>query len=54
MLMVRDDIFDSYTEETFASALQQVATIVESRRISATGRTLYIYRRRETVSERSQ
>ncbi len=46
MLAARDDIFDSYTEEAFAQALQSRATIIDRQQISATGRMLFTYTRR--------
>jgi ribosomal protein L11 methylase PrmA len=43
MLTLREDIFDSYSEDTFANALQQNATVVAKKTVSSTGRTLYTY-----------
>lgn len=43
MLTIRDDIFDDYSEDAFATALGNAAMIVDIRTISSTGRKLYIY-----------
>jgi hypothetical protein len=43
MLTSRTDIFDAYTESTFATALGRYARIVATEKISATGRTLFVY-----------
>jgi hypothetical protein len=45
MLAVRQDIFDGYTEDAFASALSGQASIVACREISSTGRKLFTYQR---------
>lgn len=45
MLVLRQDVFDSYSEEAFAAALAREASIVERRTVSSTGRTLFRYRR---------
>lgn len=45
MRLVRDDIFETHTEATFVNALEQVAKVVESRTVSATGRILFAYQR---------
>lgn len=46
MLTSRADIFDTYSEATFAGALRRCARIVATERISSTGRCLFIYDRR--------
>jgi ribosomal protein L11 methylase PrmA len=43
MLAVRQDIFESYTEEAFSAALRREASVVECKTISATGRKLFAY-----------
>jgi hypothetical protein len=43
MLAVREDIFESYTEEAFSAALRREASVVECKTISATGRKLFAY-----------
>lgn len=43
MLALREDIFPEYTQETFTKLLGQHASIVETKTISSSGRTLYVY-----------
>jgi hypothetical protein len=43
MLAFREDIFPDYTQETFVKLLGQHASIVETKTISSSGRTLYAY-----------
>ena len=45
MLALRKDIFVDYTEETFAAHLGRFAKISDTKRVSASGRTLYMYER---------
>lgn len=45
MLALRKDIFVDYTEESFAAHLARFAKISETKRVSASGRTLYAYER---------
>lgn len=46
MLRFRPDIFDAYSAQDFEAALTSHASIVASRTISSSGRTLYAYTRR--------
>ena len=45
LLRLREDIFDSYDEETFRRVLQQKAEIVRTEIVSAVGRRLFWYQR---------
>lgn len=45
MLALRDDIFPDYTEDNFAALLARHGRIVDTARVSGTGRTLYRYER---------
>jgi ribosomal protein L11 methylase PrmA len=47
MLALREDVFADYTEENFRQLLSANARIVESRTISAGGRVLFLYDRRQ-------
>ncbi len=47
MLRFREDIFDDYHEEAFRAHLEAEAVILERREVSASGRVLYIYQRRQ-------
>jgi ribosomal protein L11 methylase PrmA len=46
MLRFREDIFDDYHEEAFRRHLEAKAEILECKKVSASGRSLYIYQRR--------
>lgn len=45
LLMLREDIFDEYTEENFEHLLASGARIVKKETVASTGRTLYWYDR---------
>lgn len=45
MLALREDFFDSYTQENFEKALESQADIVEQKTVTAEGRVLYAYKR---------
>lgn len=45
MLALRQDVFDGYSDEAFATTLEAEASIVTRRTSSATGRTLFVYER---------
>ncbi|MET0742882.1 MAG: class I SAM-dependent methyltransferase [Microvirga sp.] len=45
MLALRDDIFDDYSIETFTGQLDRRARIVETKVVSESGRTLFVYDR---------
>ena len=45
MLALRHDIFADYTEEAFAAALANQASVVAARQVTATGRKLFTYQR---------
>ena len=45
MLMLREDIFEDYSEENFEKALLKTAEIVDKKTVSSAGRTLYIFKR---------
>ncbi len=45
LLMLREDIFDNYCEDSFEAALKDKARIVKKERVAATGRTLYWFDR---------
>jgi ribosomal protein L11 methylase PrmA len=47
MLALREDIFADYTEENFRHLLAANARIVESRVVSAAGRVIFLYDRRQ-------
>ncbi len=47
MLALREDIFADYTEENFRHLLAASARIVESRAVSAAGRVIFVYDRRQ-------
>ena len=46
MLRFREDIFDEYHEEAFRRHLDAKAVILECKKVSESGRFLYIYQRR--------
>jgi ribosomal protein L11 methylase PrmA len=46
MLRFREDIFDDYHEEAFRQHLEAKADILDCKKVSASGRSLYIYQRR--------
>ena len=45
LLMLREDIFDTYTEDNFERFLKDNARIIKKERVATTGRTLYWYDR---------
>jgi hypothetical protein len=45
MLALKGDIFPGYTADAFERHLAARARIVRSERVSATGRTLYVFER---------
>lgn len=45
LLKSRKDIYDEYTQENFEEALKVHFTILQSRKVSSTGRTLYLMKR---------
>jgi ribosomal protein L11 methylase PrmA len=47
LLLLRQDLFDDYTRESFESLLAARARIVDAQTVSSSGRTLYIYERDE-------
>ena len=53
LLRLREDIFDDYSEETFAQHLQARAKIVEVVDVSATGRRLFWFARPERARSSS-
>ena len=53
LLQLREDIFDDYSEETFAQHLQARAEIVEVVDVSATGRRLFWFARPERARSSS-
>ena len=46
MLALREDVFPSYDEATFVNAIKSVATIVDTKIVSSTGRKLFLYKRK--------
>ena len=46
LLRLRDDHFETYDERHFEECVGQRADIVDSKTVSASGRTLYHFRRR--------
>lgn len=45
LLMLREDIFDDYNEETFVAHLKSCGRIVKQEQVASTGRTLFWYDR---------
>lgn len=47
MLVMREDIFQTYTQENFEAALALVATVVEKEQVTKDGRTMYWFKRHD-------